>query len=247
MPHCVILLSGWGVSADPMRTLAEEIGLDGACALSLRELRERGADDPSDTASPYAAGLRRELERGDGPAHVVGWSTGGIVALEASALCPDRFQTLTLLGATPKFCADDDFPHGTPLAALRAMMVGLRRDPESVLTTFAARMAEPLVVKEVETRPFVMSALAQGTDELAKGLKYLRDSDFREHVHALQAPCLVLHGREDRIVPFAAAEWLHNHAPDSQLVEFPEGGHALAAQSTVTVASRIRIFLEAHS
>jgi pimeloyl-ACP methyl ester carboxylesterase len=44
-------------------------------------------------------------------------------------------------------------------------------------------------------------------------------------IHEIQAPVLIAHGMEDRVVPVENARRLHARIPGSRLVLFPEAGH----------------------
>ncbi len=60
-----------------------------------------------------------------------------------------------------------------------------------------------------------------------QGLIALRDTDLREAVEMVSMPTLILHGKKDKICPFAFAEYIHEHIPESELVSFENSGHAL--------------------
>jgi pimeloyl-[acyl-carrier protein] methyl ester esterase len=79
--------------------------------------------------------------------------------------------------------------------------------------------------------------------ELVGGLEYLRDTDIRDRISSIEIPVLMLHGAEDRIIPPAAAEWLHRHLPDSRLRIFERHGHALLAHHFVKTVDEITEFL----
>ena len=51
-------------------------------------------------------------------------------------------------------------------------------------------------------------------------------------IDQIRMPVLVLHGRQDRFVPFAHGEWLAAHVPDAEAWLSDEDGH-------LTLGSRI--------
>jgi pimeloyl-ACP methyl ester carboxylesterase len=61
--------------------------------------------------------------------------------------------------------------------------------------------------------------------------------DIRALLPAIRVPTLIVHGTEDRQVPFAAAEYLATNIPGAQLYPFKGYGHVplfTATQSSVT-------------
>ena len=43
---------------------------------------------------------------------------------------------------------------------------------------------------------------------LKDGLYYLKETDFRKLIPRIEIPILIMHGRDDKIIPIGAAEWL---------------------------------------
>src|SRR3989338_9239224 len=58
---------------------------------------------------------------GDGVSGValIGWSMGGMIALQAAALSREKIKGLVLVSTTPKFVSAPDYPHGLPMALLK--------------------------------------------------------------------------------------------------------------------------------
>ena len=240
-----ILISGWGTSRGRMEVLADRLGLQDFTALSLKDLYERGNSVAARDGeiSVYSAGLGNILTQAGSSANILGWSTGGVVALESAGRTPERVRRLILLSTTPKFCADESFPHGTPLPNLRAMQKGIRRAPEQTMMQFLVQAGTPLRMDDGQIEETVADAMAQGRDVLAHGLQYLETSDFRQAVPGIDCPALIIHGQRDRIIPWRAAEWLHQNLPHSELLLYPRGGHLLTAQHGNEIVPKIEKFL----
>ena len=58
------------------------------------------------------------------------------------------------------------------------------------------------------------------------GLELLSTIDLRSQFHALSMPTLIMHGKQDAIVPFAASRAMANTLPKAQLQAFEACGHA---------------------
>ena len=52
-------------------------------------------------------------------------------------------------------------------------------------------------------------------------------SDKQYDLDRINLPTLILHSLDDGLVDYDFAEYAHAHIPDSELITFPSGGHAL--------------------
>jgi pimeloyl-[acyl-carrier protein] methyl ester esterase len=170
--------------------------------------------------------------------YIVTGSMGGVLAME---LLPASCQKLVLISSTAKFCAGTDYPCGTPAKILRRMILQLKRNPESVLDEFFKNVHFPR--RESRHAAALRSKTAPDVEKLAAGLDYLLQSDVREKVAKVAIPVLLLHGSDDRIIPTAASEWLHEHLLNSQLAIVENDGHALPAHHFGQVMAEIQHFL----
>src|SRR5919106_623306 len=60
---------------------------------------------------------------------------------------------------------------------------------------------------------------------------------------AIRVPTLIVHGTEDRQVPFAAAEYLATHIPGAQLYAFKGYGHVPLFTATQEFCQVLRRFV----
>ena len=58
---------------------------------------------------------------------------------------------------------------------------------------------------------------------------------------------MLVHGREDRIVPWRAAEWLNDSLPNSRIIIHEGVGHDIGGRQSVVLASEIIQFLEGNT
>lgn len=253
-PTHAILVSGWGHPADALAPLAASLapGIS-AHAVSLADLLAAAGPPGSDaapssgqwpTASPYASALAQCIRAADGQVCLVGWSTGGMVALEACWALGEQVAALVLLSATARFCADHDAAWAVPDASVRLMRAGLRTNPEGVLTDFFTRAALPRAVSSQELGRKIEAALAMGTDVLRHGLDYLRVTDLRSAAAHVAQPCLVVHGDRDEVIDCRAGEQLAQLLAHSSPKVLPGVGHAVVEQSCDAVARHVNEFLE---
>ncbi|MBU0714900.1 MAG: alpha/beta hydrolase [Verrucomicrobia bacterium] len=255
----LILIAGWGYTAKAMLRLKEALDghpMDGhpvkvTSTGELWQTQSSGALSCSPGLSRYAVGLHHLLATFGGRVGVIGWSMGGIVALETVREYPGLLQRLVIISGTARFSAGNDVlpalnsveGPGVSVSVLRAMARGLRRTPDNVLAAYYAKVHAPqgVPMAEVATRSQDIALLDR--DELLQGLDYLQRMDVRDGLEKQTVPTLVVHGREDRIVPWQAGEWLSHALPVSHWRCHEGLGHALPIQAAALLAADIRTFL----
>lgn len=240
----VLLLSGWAHGEEALSPVSEALAGCGQVE-SFSLAASSSGHAAQDDISSYARTVSNHLDKWDEPARLVGWSTGGMLAIEAAALHPEKVACLVLLSATARFCSTDGYPSGVKPAVLRAMIRSLRKNPEGVVSDFISRALKPMSVSEdvLETR--AQAALACGVEPLALGLEYLAETDLRHRLDSIAVPCLIIHGKLDMIVPFEAAEFLHSNISGSRMELLASAGHCPIEQCGNALACRIARFVEA--
>ncbi len=222
----MIILSGWAYPAKSMQPLADALADHFDIRLvSPHELAVRAAAGKRRTA--YAEGLLALLKERAEPCCLLGWSMGGMVALETAAEAPARVAGLILVSTTAKFCSDEDYPCGTPERNLRALAIALKKDPATVLSQFYAESAAPEKLDPAALHARLAEGLALGAETLIRDLRYLQVADFRRAARAIRAPALILHGREDRVIPWQAGQWLCDNLGKNPCVLLDGKGHDL--------------------
>jgi pimeloyl-[acyl-carrier protein] methyl ester esterase len=240
----LILIAGWGHTSEAMLALKE--ALDGypikvTSTGELWQARSGGALPGLNGLSRYALGLYDLLSPFGGRVGVIGWSMGGIVALETARTYPDSLRRLVIVSGTARFSAGNDELPGVSASVLRAMVLGLRRMPDNVLAAYNAKVHAPQSGPGDTARAQAGALLDRG--ELIQGLEYLQRMDLRDGLNRLGLPTLVAHGREDRIVPWQAGEWLSRALAVSQWRCHEGLGHALPIRAPSLLAADVRAFL----
>jgi pimeloyl-[acyl-carrier protein] methyl ester esterase len=157
-------------------------------------------------------------------ATLVGWSMGGLVALKLAALFPDKVERLVLLSSTARFTQTPGYDCGMPAVLVRNLARKVRRDPVQALTMFHKLMFVP--GEEDECARFLRSsAIVQDRQGLLSGLEYLEKTDVRLQLEKIKQPVLLIHGTADSICPWEAAQYLHNHLAQSELISLNGAGH----------------------
>jgi len=68
---------------------------------------------------------------------------------------------------------------------------------------------------------------------------YLHDPKLRRRLYRVSAPTLIVHGRQDRLIPREHAEAYHEGIPGSELVDVEGAGHLLALEKPDALAALI--------
>lgn len=175
-------------------------------------------------------------------AHLVGNSMGGMISLLMLAAQPDRFDRVILMGSggapmtpTPDLIAmityyDD--PGDGPMQDLIGRFVfdtGLFGDEIGAIAADRAALAGRDDVRRSHLRTFSPEGppLVFTEEELA-GIRH---------------EVLLVHGREDRIIPKQASFYLAEALPNAQLHVFPHAGHWVQIEQTARFRALAQQFL----
>ncbi|MFH1476043.1 MAG: alpha/beta hydrolase [Verrucomicrobiota bacterium] len=254
----LILIAGWGHTGQAMVRLKEALvgyPVQVTSTGELSEIQPNAARPHLPGLSQYAWGLHNLLAVYGGRVAVIGWSMGGIVALETARAYPHLLQQLVIISGTARFSAgNDELPalslvegRGVPASVLRAMTMGLRRTPDNVLAAYYAKVHAPQDAPASDAVTREKDITRQYRNELLQGLDYLLQIDLRDGLKKQTVPTLVAHGREDHIVPWQAGAWLSRALPVSHWRCYANYGHALPSQAPLLLAADIRAFLLSHS
>lgn len=217
------------------------------------------------SVTTYVEMLARFVEDVVGePPIVVGNSMGGHLATILAAEHPAHVRGLVLVGpAVPRsgaqierkiagaFAAVLVPAVGEGLVTMRLRMLGaegVARQTLEICTVDPSRIPREVVDAHLElararlTMPWARDAFVQATRSLIRSI--VRARRFARAVAEVSAPALVLHGRQDRLVPLAAVERLAARRPDWDLVVFDHLGHAPMLEDPDAVAAAIGAWLE---
>lgn len=221
----IVWLHGWGMSSAIWEAVPA-FSRPGSIALDLPGHGVRDWD-PSLGADlgRWADDL---LSRAPPRAIWVGWSLGGLLAMEVARRAPDRVAGLLLLAATPYFVAQGDGECGMRSEVMGQFEQGLQQDLALTRQRFLA--LQVVGAEDARRLRGVLADLAGqvGADPeaLAAGLALLRDSDLRQGLAGLRAPVRVVLGGQDRIVPPCVADVYRHLLPDAPVEILPGAGHA---------------------
>lgn len=223
----LVLLHGFPFNRSMWREQARAFGE--TCRVVAPDLRGQGETTLGEGASAatmeeMAADVAALLDAlGVGRAVVCGLSMGGYVALAFCRAFPARVGALVL--ADTRAQADTDEARRTrEETARRALEEGMAPIAEAMLPKLlSAETLErrPEVVGRV--REMMLAAKPEGAAAALRGMALRRDQT--DLLREIEAPTLIVVGREDALTPPAEAEAMRDRVGGSRLVVVEGAGH----------------------
>ena len=246
----VICLHGIGGGIESFRPQLDELPLPSGGKEGFRTISwampgygksARGEWPPSFMSLSNA--LSRFIEAlGVAPAHLVGHSIGGMIALEHAAFWPEQVASLCLIGTTPAFGGKDD--------SFKESFLKARLDPLDSGMSMAQMAAEaaPGLVGSGAGPDVVEAIRAQmaRVHESAwrKFLECLTTFDRRDELPRIAVPTCAIAGSEDRNAPAATMERMASKIPMAEYHLIEGAGHMIPQEAPDAVNRILRDFLE---
>ncbi|MFF4893598.1 alpha/beta fold hydrolase [Micromonospora chersina] len=221
------------------------------------DLRDAGASTTVDPEAPAytlrdlaadAATLARELD--DRPAHLAGIGVGGMVAQVAALDHPGAFSALTLVGTRPVAPGpvDDDLPDHDAATMGRLFSRAMPDwSDRAAVAEFAAAGAEilgddPVAARATAERRWDRTPGTEAAVQMANhlGMVFAKldcTPRWRERLHELAIPTLVVHGRRDPFFPVGNGEALAREIPGARLLVLERAATAIPDAAAGEVAA----------
>ena len=182
----------------------------------------------------------------DSPCTLIGWSLGGMVALNLACQFPARVKKLVLIGSNPCFVKTATWP-GIKQSVLEKFAADLTSDCHGTLLRFLS-----LQVSGLQNYKFLLKELKNAlnahrppaTDILHGGLVILKQQDLRPQLAQLQCPLQVILGSHDTLVPVAVGEQLQNLNPNLKLHIIHKAAHMPFLSHPEQLIGLLRDFME---
>jgi pimeloyl-ACP methyl ester carboxylesterase len=154
-------------------------------------------------------------------AALMGISEGGAMAILFAATYPERVSALILDAAFT--CAHTEVPHLNASYSTEGEKVVIQNwGTGETLARFAPTRANDPHMREWWA---TLERISVSPSAIINLRRMNAGIDIRHVLPAIRVPTLVLHRRDDRVVPFGAAEALAEQIPGAKLVELPGPDH----------------------
>ena len=182
-------------------------------------------------------------------APIVAISQGCAVAAAFAARHPERVSAIVMIGGFPLGRANRGSKKDTELAgAFRAMMTAGWDDDYPSLRDLLAQLLIPGASEE-ERRGYAEDMLEMISPEnLGRFRDVVDHLDVTRQLGAVQAPCLVLHARGDRMQPIEQSRQLAAGLPNARFIAYDSDNHMMPDNDPAwpLLEREVRSFLAAH-
>ncbi len=226
------LIHGFGFDAPVWAPLAECLSAD----YTIHRPSLPGYGDAPEQAGSLDGRLLEEFSE----AHWVGWSMGGLLALDAIRLgCVPH--SLTLIASQPCMVARKDWPHAIPHTTFRDFRKRLHRNPAEAMRHFAMLATHGDAHAAQARRQLDRIAIPE-RKTLEQGLDLLEHADLRSVWAAQAMPQQLILGACDALLPASAAEPLQASCPSAAVALVQNAGHAVLLSHVARCADLLHSF-----
>ncbi|BAW79973.1 carboxylesterase of pimeloyl-CoA synthesis bioH [Candidatus Nitrosoglobus terrae] len=180
------------------------------------------------------------------PAFWLGWSLGGLIALQIAMDYPAQVRKLVLVASTPRFTTAPDWPQAVVPELLSSFSQALKIDIPGTLKRFTLLQTQGSEwAKEVARTLFAqMNICYPSATGLQESLSILQNSDLRSALAAVYCPTLMIMGQQDILIPASVGEWMANQLFQGQICAVAGAGHAPFLSHPQVFLDALKAFLE---
>jgi pimeloyl-[acyl-carrier protein] methyl ester esterase len=202
----IILLHGWGLHGgiwsatenNLMRHLAQRY------RVTAIDLPGHGYSDYGNDGFTLTSATTAIAESIPAQAIVIGWSLGGLLALNLALTRPDLVHRLVLISSTARFHHAPDWQAAMTTSALRGFATALKENQRDTVLRFLALQVHGSSNERQQLRLLKQAIVARPPARhaaLSSGLTILEQTDLRSRLGSITQPAMLLYGQHDRIVP----------------------------------------------
>jgi non-heme chloroperoxidase len=194
------------------------------------DMRGHGRSDQphsGHTISSYAKDLHAFIEKlGLKDVVLAGWSMGAFVVWEyIQQFGEANLKGTIIVDELPSDFKWPDFPIGAfDMPTLIHFMQEIQNNRQEFVRGFLPLMFKESIAED--DFEWMMDACTAMPESIASSILFDQSIvDYRPLYSSLKKPSLLCYGREEKLIPVAAGEYIHKHAPHSELVVFEDSCH----------------------
>ena len=232
----ITLLPGWSLAAaslDPLRSALLE---------RLPQARVSAKELPVMSLATLEQDLAA-LAESTPPGILVGWSLGGMLALQLMRRFPDRFVAVVTVCSNACFVTREDWPEAMSRETFKSFYNEYRYDSEKAHKRFGLLVTQGSEQRRTLARSLVWDD--RDPEQRLHMLAVLGILDNRVLLRDASRPVMHCLGGHDALVPASAATRLEACNSTARLAVHPEASHALPVEQPMWLAERIAEFVEA--
>lgn len=203
-----------------------------------------GFSDPLETVAldRLSERLLRDIE---GRFMILGWSFGGLIALEMARQAPKRVAGVVLIATNPCFVRRRDWPHALETGVFESFAEQIAAASARALKRFAVLQASNGAHRSEVVKELQAAAVCKVPEShvLLATLTLLSQSDMRDVLMGLHCPVALVLGEQDALVPVAIRNELTALAPTLCCYVVAGAAHAPFLSHPMQIAAQVKEFL----
>ena len=225
----LLLIHGWGMNKAIWSQLEKSL-ID---EINIISVDLPGYEQSNKIPQPYSLhNLAKELAIYLDKAEqtiVLGWSLGGLVAIELAKLYPQKISQLILVASNPKFVQSADWKYAVEEQVFINFAIELKKNIKKTIKRFIAiqAMGSKTAKEDIKTIAELIEQHGYANyDTLNKGLNILLSADQRSTLLSLTMPVLMIAGNRDRLMKLDGVSSLCSEHKHLSLEIISGAGHA---------------------
>ncbi len=243
--HHVVLLHGWGMHGGLWgkfrRLLSAQFQTH---TLDLPGYGFSSESKSEFTLNALTESVEKYIKELNEPVSLIGWSLGGLIALNIANRNKIQIKKLVLIAATPCFTKKDDWHHAMEPSVFNDFSKELALDYKKTLKRFLSLQTRGSDLAREDLRELNRQLGLRGEPDinaLKTGLEILSATDLRKNKNTIQT--MVVLGEKDTLVPLAVKDELKIMLPNSEQFILEKTGHAPFISQPELCADKIKNFI----